>query len=107
MHRRGFLNIFLIIAGITLLLDWYVYSGLRTIVHDWPSQRWKYGVLWGYLAVSVGVTVMFLVGIGSFSTAQGMRPFHEWVLSLFLAFFLTKVVFAVILLVGDIGRLLY
>ena len=107
MHRRGFLNIFLIIAAVTLLLDWYVYNGLRTLVHDWTSQRLKYGVLWGYLVISVGVTLMFLIGINSFSTAQGMRPFHEWVLSLFLAFFLTKIVFAVILLIGDVGRLLY
>lgn len=107
MHRKGFLNIFLIIAALTLLLDWYVYSGLRTLVNDWASQRRKQTVLWGYIVISVGVTLMFLVGINSFSTAQGMRPFHEWVLSLFLAFFLTKVVFAIVLLVGDIGRLLY
>jgi len=107
MHRRGFLNIFLIITALTLLLDWYVYSGLRTIVHDWTSQRWKYIVQWGYLVISIGVTVTFLIGIGSFSTAQGMRPFHEWVFSLFLVFFITKVIFAVILLVGDVGRLLY
>jgi hypothetical protein len=107
MHKKGFLNIFLIIAALTLLLDWYVYGGLRTLVHNWTSQRWKHAVLRGYLVVSVGVTLMFLVGINSFSTAQGMRPFHEWIFSLFLAFFLTKVVFAVILLVGDIGRLLY
>jgi len=107
MHRKGFLNVFLIIAAVTLLLDWYVYSGLRTLVRNWTSQRLKYGVLWGYLAISISVTVVFLAGINSFSTAQGMRPFHEWVLSLFLVFFLTKVVFAVILLVGDVGRLLY
>lgn len=107
MHHRGFLNIFLIIAAITLLLDWYVYNGLRTIVHDWSSQRLRYGVLWGYLIISVGITIVFLIGINSFSTAQGMTPYHEWVLSLFLTFFITKIIFAVVLLIGDIGRLLY
>jgi len=107
MHRGGFLTFFLILAGISLLLDWYVYSGLRTFVADWPSQRWKHVVLRGYLVISVGVIVLFIAGIGSLSTAKGMRPYHEWVLSLFLSFFITKIFFSLILLIGDIGRLLY
>jgi len=107
MHRGGFLKIFLIIAGITLLLDWYVYYGLRTFVRDWQSQRLKQGVLLGYLLISVGVTVLFLVGFASFSTAKGMTPYHEWMLSLFITFFITKIFFALVLLIGDIGRLFY
>lgn len=107
MRRGGFLILFLIIAGITLLLDWYVYSGLRTFTADWTSHRWRHGVLWGYLIVSIGVTFLFLIGMGSFSTAKGMTPFHEWVLSFFLTFFITKIFFALILLIGDIGRLFY
>jgi predicted MPP superfamily phosphohydrolase len=107
MHGGGFLKIFLIIAAITLLLDWYVFYGLRTLVADWQSQRLKQGILFGYLLISVGVTVLFLVGLGSFSTAKGMTPFHEWVLSFFLTFLITKIFFSVVLLIGDIGRLLY
>ena len=107
MHRGGFFKIFLIIAGITLLLDWYVYHGLRTFVHDRQSQRLKQGVLLGYLLISVGVTVLFLVGFASFSTAKGMTPYHEWMLSLFITFFVTKIFFALVLLIGDIGRLFY
>ncbi|MBS1529284.1 MAG: metallophosphoesterase, partial [Bacteroidetes bacterium] len=98
---------FLIITGITLLLDWYVYNGLRTFVADWRSQRRKRVVLWGYLVISIGVTLAFLTGVSSFSTANGMRPFHEWVLSFFLVFFLTKIFFSLVLLIGDIGRLFY
>ena len=107
MHRGGFLRIFLIIAAITLLLDWYVYYGLKTFVKDWTSDRLKQGVLLGYLLVSVGVTVLFLSGIASFNTARGMTPYHEWMLSLFITFFITKLVFALILLIGDLGRLFY
>jgi len=107
MHRGGFFKIFLIIAGITLLLDWYVYYGLKTFVHDWQSQRLKQGVLLGYLLISVGVTVLFLVGFASFSTVKGMTPYHEWMLSLFITFFITKIFFALVLLIGDIGRLFY
>jgi predicted MPP superfamily phosphohydrolase len=107
MHGGGFLRIFLIIAAISLLLDWYVFYGLRTFVSDWQSQRLKQVVLWGFLLISVGVTALFLLGFGSFSTAKGMTPFHEWMLSLFLTFFITKIFFALILFLGDTGRFFY
>jgi predicted MPP superfamily phosphohydrolase len=107
MHGGGFLRIFLIIAAISLLLDWYTFYGLRTFVSDWQSQRLKQVVLWGFLLISVGVTALFLLGFGSFSTAKGMTPFHEWMLSLFLTFFITKIFFALILFLGDTGRFFY
>jgi len=107
MHRSGFLVIFLVIVVITLLLDWYVYKGLKTFTADWASQRRRQMVLLGYVVISVGVTVLFLLGIGSFSTARGMTPFHEWILSFFITFFITKIFFSLVLLIGDIGRLFY
>jgi len=107
MHGNGILRLFLIVTAITLLLDWYVYNGLRTIVYDWSSQRLRNLVLWSFLAISTGTTLVFLIGVSSLRTARGMTPFHEWVLSLFLTFFLFKIVFAIVLLVGDIGRLFY
>ena len=107
MHRSGFLVIFLVIVVITLLLDRYVYKGLKTFTADWASQRRRQMVLLGYVVISVGVTVLFLLGIGSFSTARGMTPFHEWILSFFITFFITKIFFSLVLLIGDIGRLFY
>lgn len=61
-------------------------------------------MLWCYLLISVGVTVVFVSGFGSFSTAKGMTPYHEWMLSLFLTFFITKLFFIIILSLGDLGR---
>jgi predicted MPP superfamily phosphohydrolase len=107
MHRGGLLTVFLIIAAISLLLDWYVFSGLKTFNSDWQSARWRQIVNYGYLLISIGVTVVFLLGMGSFSTARGMTPFHEWMLSLFLTFFITKLIFALVLFLGDTGRFLY
>lgn len=106
MHKGGFIRFFFIIAAVSLLLDWYVFNGLRTLSKDWQHRRRKV-LTWGYLAISVGITVLFLAGLTSFRSAQGMMPYHEWILSLFLTFFITKVVFSLILLIGDIGRLLY
>jgi hypothetical protein len=104
MHGSGFLRVFLIISAISLLLDWYVFSGLRTLSADWQSPLWRNIALWGFLVISVGVTMLLLIGFGAFSTASGMRPFHEWILSLFLTFFVTKLVFVIVLSSGDLGR---
>ncbi|MGZ3828157.1 MAG: metallophosphoesterase [Mucilaginibacter sp.] len=106
MHSGAFFKIFLVIAVISTLMDWYVFSGLKTITFDWQSQFWRQLVQFGFLFVSVGVTVTFIAGIGSFSSARGMTPFHEWMLSLFLTFFVTKLVFIIILSLGDLGRFL-
>lgn len=104
MHNGGFIKVFIIIAAITLLMDWYVYHGLRTLTHDWPGKRWRDVVQYGYLIISVGVTVLFIGGLGALSTAQGMRPFHEYMLSLFITFFVTKLIFILVLFLGDLGR---
>ncbi|QHS56169.1 metallophosphoesterase [Mucilaginibacter sp. 14171R-50] len=102
-----FLKIFLIISAITLLMDWYVFNGLRTFTADWQSRPLRQLVTWGFLVVSVGVTVVFLLGLGSMSSARGMTPFHEWMLSLFLTFFVTKLVFLIVLSLGDLVRFFY
>jgi uncharacterized protein len=107
MHGGGIIRVFFIIAAISLLLDWYVFNGFRTFTLDWQSVRLRQLVNWGYLVVSVGVTVVFIFGFGSFTTARGMTPFHEWVLSLFLAFLVTKIIFVLVLFLGDIGRFFY
>lgn len=107
MHNRGFLTFFLILAGLTVLLDWYIYAGLRTFATGWQSKRWRRVVLWGYLILSMGITLLFLMGISSLRTTTGMMPYHEWVLSFFLIGLISKIFFALVLLIGDIGRLFY
>ena len=107
MRRGGFFFFFIIIAALSLLLDWYVFSGLRTLTNGWQSQRARQVVLYGYLLISIGVTILFIGGFGAFSTAKGMMPFHEWMLSLFLTFFVTKIVFVIVLSLGDFGRFLF
>lgn len=107
MHGNFFLKIFLVIAGLSLLMDWYVFNGLKTFTAGWRSVRRRNAVQWGYLAISVGVTAALLLGVGSFRTAQGMTPFHEWALSVFLTFFFTKLFFVLVLLLGDIWRFFY
>lgn len=104
MRNGGIIKFFLIFGVITLLMDWYVYHGLKTWTLDWQSKRAQQVVLWGYLLISVGVTALFFGGLGAFTTAKGMLPFHEYMLSLFITFFVTKLIFIIVLFFGDIGR---
>ncbi len=98
---------FLVVLLVVFLMDWYVFNGLKTLTAGWKSRRRQQLVRWGYLFVSVGVTVVFTLGLGSFNTARGMTPFHEWMLSLFITFFITRLVFVLVLFLGDLGRLFY
>ena len=107
MRGNGVLKILLIFLAVSLLLDFYVFNGLQTLTSGWKSARWRQTVKWGYLVVSLGVTALFFGGLSSFRTAAGMRPFHEWMLSLFLAFLITKLFFGLVLLIGDLVRFFY
>jgi predicted MPP superfamily phosphohydrolase len=107
MHSGGFIRLFLIILAIGFLLDWYAYNGLRTLTFGWKLRRWRRWITWGYLVVAIGIPVVFVAQIGTFRTANGMIPFHEWMLSLFLALFITKISFVLVLFLGDIGRFFY
>ena len=103
MHRGGFITFFIILSGISLLLDWYVFSGLKTLAVGW-QQTARIITFAAYLIISVGITLLFVLGFGSFTTAKGMTPFHEWMLSLFLTIFVTKLVFILVLSLGDLSR---
>ncbi|HEY4111070.1 metallophosphoesterase [Puia sp.] len=103
MHRAP-INILLILLALTFLMDAYVFAGLKTLTKGWRSRRLRQGVKWGFLFLSLGVTLTFVVGIPSFRGAKGMTPFHEWMLSLFITNIITKLFFCIILLLGDLGR---
>ena len=107
MHGSIFLKIFLIVLALDLLLDWYTFLGVRTLTGSWRSAGLRQAVNWGWLVVVVGITVLLAAGFDSFRHPRGMMPYREWVLSLFLTFFITKLFFAIVLILGDLGRLIY
>jgi len=105
MHGNGLLKLFAIISIIGWLLDWYVQAGLKTWSAAWPKKRQR-NMLRTYWIISIATSVLLLVRIPSFRTAMGVRPFNEWLLSIFLTFFFTKLFFVIVLFAGDIARLL-
>jgi len=108
MHNTNiFLIIALILSALSLLLDWYVFTGLKTFTKGWKSVKWQRLVTFGYLFFAIGILVWLLAGISSFRTAKGMEPYHEWVLSIFLVFLISKLFFVLVLFIGDIVRFFY
>jgi len=107
MHGNVFLIIALILSGLSLLLDWYVFAGLKTFTKDWKSLRSRKLIPFGYLVLTIGVLVLLLAGMSSFRTPKGMTPYHEWVLSIFIAFLISKIFFVLVLFIGDLTRFLY
>src|ERR1700744_1384683 len=106
MHH-SFLIIFIILATADLLMNWYVFSGLKTFTKEWISAAWRKAVVWGMPGFSLFITILFIASLGSFNKARGLLPFHEYELSLFIVFLITKLFFIIILFIGDISRLFY
>jgi predicted MPP superfamily phosphohydrolase len=107
MHGSAILKVLLVIAFFSLIMDWYVYSGLNTFTAQWQNITLRRLVAWGWPLLSITITVVFIGGLSSLKSARGMTPFHEWMLSLFLTFFVTKLFFVIVLSLGDLGRFIY
>jgi predicted MPP superfamily phosphohydrolase len=108
MHGGGLiLKIFIVVLVLYVLMDWYVWNGLKTLTTGWQSAGMRRAIIWGWLFVSIGTGAVFLITLPGLRTAMGMTPVHEWILSLFLTLLLTKLFFCLVLLLGDIGRFLY
>jgi predicted MPP superfamily phosphohydrolase len=107
MHGTGILKVFLTLIVIGLMMDWYVVSGLKTFMKGWKSSSVRKLVRYSYLIISIGISLLFIMSVGSFRTARGTTPFREWMVSLFLATLVTKLFFVLVLFLGDLGRLFY
>ncbi len=105
MHGNGFLKVFALVMLVGLLFDWYVYAGLRTWTADWKKIVRKRWVLRSYWIMAIAITALLFIKLPSFNTPAGMRPFNEWILSLYLVFFICKLFFVLVLFIGDLGRL--
>jgi predicted MPP superfamily phosphohydrolase len=104
MRHGGIFNLALILVIVSFLIDWYVHQGIRTLLADSDSKV-RRAVLAVYWIISVVVVVLLLINTSKASKPPGMTPYHQWVLSIFLTLLITKAVFIVVLMFGDIYRL--
>jgi len=104
LHLIDLSVIVIVLGGIGLLLDVYVYMGLKTLTNDWKSPWLRRLVIFGCLAPDFIITVLCGFFTHDIGLPKVMGPFYEWILSLFLTFLVTKLVFALVLFIGDSGR---
>ncbi|GAB3537059.1 metallophosphoesterase [Pontibacter brevis] len=88
----------------TLFMDWYVFQGLKRLTANWRSAGLRLAVYWAYWFFFIG----FLVGFGisayiRFSDDHA-TPLVQWFINAFLTFFVTKLVFTLVLFAEDISR---
>lgn len=107
MNRSGIFIVFFIFIVISLLLDWYVFSGLKTITNTWQNNSLRLFVNWGYFVFSFGIIALFLFAMSGFKPSKGISTFQSWILSIFLGLLITKIVIIIILFLGDVGQFIY
>ena len=107
MNRSGIFIVFFIFIVISLLLDWYVFSGLKTITNTWQINSLRLLVNWGYFVFSLGIIALFLFAMSGFKPSKGISTFQSWILSIFLGLLITKIVVIIILFLGDVGQFIY
>jgi uncharacterized protein len=91
----------LIIFALVFLLDWYVFQGIKTLTTHIQNLTLRNGIHWGFGAVSLGLPVLLFYSL----TALGRSsPVVSISASLFITLFVTKIVFALVLLGGDVFR---
>jgi predicted MPP superfamily phosphohydrolase len=97
---------FLMMLGlIALVLDFYVYQGVKRLTANWQSVRLRKAVRWGYWLFFLAFNICFsVVMFQRFSSDKPTTFFMKWVMNLFLTFFVTKLVFVLVMFGEDIAR---
>lgn len=97
----------LIFLAVLLLIDWYVFTGIRPLTAGLETRTRKI-VHWAYWLVSGSLFVWFLVLFFTASPgAQGMPRAFMTFMGVWVLFFVPKLVFATVLLGEDVYRLLH
>jgi len=97
----AFLAIFF---SLIFLLDFYVFQGVKSLTANLQSTATRAAVRWGYWIVSIGLPALVFLAMFTMDRSKGFPPFLTWTSSLFITLLVTKVVFVVVLMGGDIAR---
>jgi predicted MPP superfamily phosphohydrolase len=94
----------LLLGVMFLLMTWYGFQGVKRLTADEPSARYRktiHGIYWAFfIALVIGFAFAFYM---RFSTDH-TTPLMQWMINVFLTFFVTLLVFVLPLLLEDIGR---
>lgn len=98
---------FIIFMGLlSLLLDLYVFQGVKKITTSWRSARARKIVHGAYWLFFIGFSALFMYVVYLRFSSGLNTDFGKWVMNLFITFFVTKLVIILVLLAEDIFRFL-
>ena len=101
MRNKNFL---FIILGIAVLVDFYVFAGLKTIIQPLTDKQ-KLFIQIGYWTISI--LAIFCALFFAISPAlQSSKNFKTYVFSIVLGVFISKIICTIFLLIDDIRRIL-
>lgn len=96
----------LMLGLISIILDLYVYQGIKKLTAGWKSLFWRRVVRWGYWAFVVIFIALFIYAINLRFSEDVTNNFVQWMINAFLTLFVTKLFFVVILFAEDIFRII-
>ena len=91
-----------ILAGLMLLLDWYVFQSLKTVMQPY-SERYRTLVISLHWTLAV-MAVLSLVLFPYFSYLQQSAIFRNYVFAILVGLFLAKMVASLVFLTDDLRR---
>ena len=92
-----------IVPLIFILIDWYFFTGMQTIIKDFPQPR-KVTIQTIYWIIS-GLTILSFIIYSVFSQSAMPSFFNGYVISFLFIIFISKFLGCIFLLVDDIFRL--
>lgn len=96
----------LIFIAILVLVDIYVFQGIRTITRGMVSQRWRTIIHWTYWLISGGIFAWMGVLALTFTPNTGPTQAFMRLIGIAMLFLIPKLVFLLFLLGEDVFRLL-
>lgn len=104
MHPSSFAPFLAVILLIFLLLDWYVFQGVKTLSADWQPLLY-HGARWGFWTASLALPAAIVYLLFQLGARPDLRPLLMTLSSIYLTLLITKIVFALPLLGEDVARL--
>ncbi|MBK8491073.1 MAG: metallophosphoesterase [Saprospirales bacterium] len=89
---------------ILFLLDFYVFQGVKSLTASLQNSLTRAAVRWGYWIVSLGLPAVVFLTVFTMDRSKGFPALLTWSASLFITFFVTKIVFVAVLMGGDVLR---
>ncbi|AHM60310.1 putative phosphohydrolase [Flammeovirgaceae bacterium 311] len=97
---------FLLIMGVMfLLMNWYVFQGIKRLTANWRSKQLRRAVHWGYWLFMLLFIAGFVWAINIRFSTDTTTALVQWFINAFLTLFVTQLVFILVLFAEDIYRM--